>query len=168
MRLIRAEEAADHADIRVLNQLAFGGPTEAAIVDRLRSDGLIVVSLVALEGDLAVGHVLFTELPIQTAGGTIAAASLAPLAVHPEWQRRGIGSELVRAGLDSCRKSGVAAVLVLGHPGYYRRFGFTSEAVQFIASPWSHLGEPWMALELIPGALRDLSGTAMYPEAFLS
>ncbi|MBI3473326.1 MAG: N-acetyltransferase, partial [Candidatus Solibacter usitatus] len=93
------------------------------MVDRLRDDGLAIVSLVAVENEEVVGHILFSELPIATAGGVINAASLAPTAVRPGRQGRGIGSALVRRGLELCRQRGIG-IVVVGHPHYYPRFGF--------------------------------------------
>jgi putative acetyltransferase len=88
------------------------------------------------------------------------------MAVRPEWQRRGIGSVLVRAGLDLCRARGTAVVIVLGHPGYYPRFGFSTELALRIQCPFPGAGDAWMALELTPGALSGVTGTVRYPAAF--
>jgi putative acetyltransferase len=161
---IREETPDDHAAIRKVNLLAFGGSEEADIVDRLRSGGLVVASLVAVLDGQVVGHILFSELPVDAQHSTIPAVSLAPMAVRPEWQRRGIGSELVRRGLEVCRERGKAAVLVLGHPEYYPRFGFSSELAKNLRSPFS--GEAWMAVELTPGVLSGIQGTVRYPDAF--
>src|SRR5438477_3578580 len=109
---IRHETAADHEAVRHVNRLAFGGEDEARIVDALRSGGHARVSLVAEVGGAVVGHVLFSDLPILTDGGTVAALSLAPVAVLPEFQRRGIGSALVREGLAACRDRGHRIVIV--------------------------------------------------------
>jgi len=107
---------------------------------------------------------LFSELPIETGQGLIDAVSLAPLAVNPICQRQGIGSALVRQGLEHCRERGKPIVVVLGHPGYYPRFGFSAELAKKLHGPFS--GEAWMALELRDGALDDVEGTVRYPEAF--
>ena len=161
--MIRSETQADRAAIAEVNRLAFAGEAEVEIIDRLRADGLVIASLVAIEKDEVVGHILFSELPIETNDTTIRAAALAPMAVRPEHQRQCIGSALVRAGLDACREAGVAAVVVLGHPNYYPRFGFSAEIAAHLRAPFS--GPAFMALELISGAL-DSSGTVRYPSAF--
>jgi putative acetyltransferase len=135
-------------------------------VDRLRSDGLVVVSLVAVQAGSVIGHILFSKLPVETADGAIAAVALAPMAVRPEWQRRGVGSALVREGLIQCRERGKAAAIVLGHPNYYPRFGFSATLAKGLTSPFSGAGEAWMALELQPGALAGVAGIVRYPEAF--
>ena len=85
-------------------------------MDRLRSAGIVVASLVAIENDEIVGHIMFSQLPVETAQGIIEAVSLAPMAVHPKCQRRGIGSALVRQGLERCRQRGKSIVVVVGHP----------------------------------------------------
>lgn len=166
MPLIREKTAGDHEAIRAVNRLAFGGEEEAALVDRLRADGLAVASLVAVEGGEVVGHILFSGLSLETNRGAIPAVSLAPMAVRPEWQRKGIGSALVRAGLAWCRARGKAVVIVLGHPGYYPRFGFSAELASRIECPFPGAGDAWMALELTPGALSGVTATVRYPAAF--
>lgn len=162
-----AAEAPEHLEgIRAVNRAAFGGEDEVKLVDRLRADGLVVASLVALRhGDVA-GHILFSELPIRRdgSGPELPAASLAPMAVHPRIQRVGVGSLLVRAGLEVCRAKGKVAVLVLGHASYYPRFGFSTELGKRVRSPYS--GDSWMALELQPGALQGVTGSVQYPVAF--
>ncbi len=162
--MIRPERPDDLEAIRSVNRLAFGGDGEARLVDRLRADGLAVASLVAEQGGELVGHILFSELPIRTASGSIPAVSLAPMAVRPGLQRQGIGSSLVRAGLEACRARGAKAALVLGHETYYPRFGFSAQLGRRVASPYS--GPSWMALELEPGALDGVSGAVQYPAAF--
>src|SRR5687768_7144715 len=121
---IRREEAQDIPKIHALNVAAFGSTVEANIVDVLRSDAPGVVSLVADDNGEVVGHIMFS--PVRVAGAPdLRAMALAPMAVIPQRQRMGIGSELVRAGLEECRRSGVAAVFVVGHSWYYPRFGFS-------------------------------------------
>jgi putative acetyltransferase len=164
MLVVREETAADHAAIGEVNRLAFGGNEEAEIVDRLRSAGLVVASLVAVENAEIVGHILFSELPIETDQGVLVAASLAPMSVHPRCQRQGIGSALVGQGLELCQDRGKSIVVVVGHPSYYPRFGFSAELAKNLHSPFS--GDAWMALELSPGALKGVRGTVRYPEAF--
>lgn len=161
---IRDETVDDRDAIREVNRLAFGGEREARLVDQLRTDGLVVASLVAVEAGAAVGHVLFTALPISTDYGVIPAAALAPLAVVPARQRQGIGSALVRHGLEVCRARGRMAVFVLGHPAYYPRFGFSADLAHGYRAPYA--GEAFMALELMPGALVSAAGDVRYPKAF--
>src|SRR5690606_7453426 len=101
---IRPESPADLEAIRQVNRLAFGEDDEANLVDALRDGGFVRFSLVAEQDGQIVGHILFSDLPIITTSGTVPALALAPMAVLPEFQRQGIGSELVRRGLDVCRE----------------------------------------------------------------
>jgi len=162
----RPETAADHGAISALNIAAFGGPDEAGIVDRLRADGLVIASLVAEENGEIVGHILFSELPIEAGQRLIRGAALAPMAVAPACQRRGIGSRLVRSGLETCHAQGIEVVVVLGHPEYYPRFGFSAELAQHLLAPFS--GPAFMALELKKGILDGVEGIARYPDALES
>jgi len=162
--LIREETPDDVESIRQVNRAAFGAEAEAHLVDRLRSEGLVITSLVAVEDGRIVGHILFSELPVETKDGLLRVAALAPMAVLPEFQLRGIGSALVGHGLAACRERGQVGVLVVGHPAYYPRFGFSAAAAKKLLSPFS--GDAWMALEFVPGALAGVAGTVRYPEAF--
>lgn len=96
--------------------------------------------------------------------GAISAAALAPMAVLPDHQRRGIGERLIRHGLDLLRKRGEQIVIVLGHPDYYPRFGFSSEKARFLESPFPP--DAFMAMELSPGGLDGIRGRVRYPTAF--
>lgn len=158
---LRRERSGDAGAVRRLNAAAFGQPEEGEIVDRLRAaleNGPdLWISLVAeIAGEGLVGHILFTEVTIRAPApgetGVRTAAGLAPMAVHPDHQRRGIGSRLVAAGLEACRAAGQGLVVVLGHPEYYPRFGFTPAAE--LGLTWEHdaPSEAFMALELMPGA----------------
>jgi putative acetyltransferase len=166
MLLVREETPEDYSAIREINRLAFGGDAESILVDRLRKDGCVVVSLVAADDGRVAGHILFSELSLNTNRGAIAAIALAPVAVLPARQRSGIGSTLVRAGLESCRRRGKTVVAVLGHPEYYPRFGFSAELAKRLHGPYSDAGDAWMALELTPGALDGVEGQVRYPAAF--
>ena len=164
MMRIREEAPGDRNEIAALLDLAFGGTEESSLVVRLRAEGASITALVAIENDRIVGHILFSELPIETDGIILRAGALAPLAVTQERQRQGIGAALVRAGLSACRERGVAVAIVLGDPDYYRRFGFSSEAARNLRAPFS--GPTFMALELVPGCLDGVTGTVRYAEAF--
>jgi putative acetyltransferase len=163
--VIRPETTADLEAIRHVNRLAFGQDAEARLVDALRVGGYAHLSLVAEHGGQVVGHILFSDLPILTQAGTVSALALAPMAVLPEFQKRGIGSALVRRGLELCREQGHRIVVVLGHAHFYPRFGFSSQLATALASPFGG-GAAWMALELVPGALNHVSGQVVYPAPF--
>ena len=161
---IRDETGADFDSIREVNRLAFGGGAEARLVDRLRAEGLVIASLVAEQQSRMTGHILFSALPIESSAETVRGAALAPMAVIPACQRQGVGSALVRAGLECCREREIAVVVVVGHPDYYPRFGFSPEKAACLKSPYS--GSAFMALELRPSGFDRMIGTAKYPAAF--
>jgi putative acetyltransferase len=162
---IRLETPADIGAIERVNRLAFGRHDEARLVDALRHGGFVRLSLLAEAGSQVVGHILFTDLPIISANGRHSALALAPLAVVPEFQRQGIGSALVRKGLEICRDQGHRIVVVVGHPNYYPRFGFSTQLATHLESAFSGR-ESFMAAELQAGALSAVSGRLQYPQPF--
>lgn len=165
--LIRPESVADFDAIRHVNLAAFVQPDEANLVDALRARGFAQVSLVAEVDSQIVGHILLSNLAIVSDAKRTDALSLAPMAVLPEFQRRGIGSRLIEAALDAARRDGHRIVLVLGHPEFYPRFGFSAELTKSLVSPFGG-GEAWMALELVPGALSGVAGEVQYAAPFLA
>jgi len=150
--------------VRLVNEAAFGGSEEAELVEKLHADGEVLLSLVAELDGRVVGHILFSRMWVDTASGPLAAAALAPMAVLPGYQRRGMGGGLVRSGLERLRSRGEAIVIVVGHPEYYPRFGFSREAAAGIESPFAP--EAFMVLELKSGALDGVRGRVRYPAAF--
>jgi putative acetyltransferase len=161
----RPKLPADLAAIRQVNRLAFGRDDDAGLVDALRAGGYTLASLVAQENNgPVVGHILFSELPIMTERGAVPALALAPMAVAPSHQRRGIGSLLVREGLSACAEAGHRIVVVLGHPEFYPRFGVSARLAEPLNSPFS--GPAFMAIELVPGALAGVRGDVRYPPPF--
>lgn len=163
--LIRRELTSDRDAIYVVNQAAFGGDTEARLVDELRAGGFVTVSLVAeIDGQVA-GYVLFSRAKISTATGSVDAIALGPMAVSPGFQRQRIGSKLLSVGLVACRAHGHRIAVVLGHPEFYRRFGFCPELAQRLESPFGK-GKAWMAFELIPRALEDIEGRVEFSSPF--
>jgi putative acetyltransferase len=161
---IRPEHPGDLEAIREVNRLAFGQEDEGRLVDALRAGGYARLSLVAEEGGRVIGHLLFSDLPIRTEQRTVGALALAPLAVIPPRQRQGVGTLLVREGLRACAAAGHRIVVVLGHPDYYPRFGFSAELAARLKAPFS--GPAFMALELVPGALAEVVGEVRYPPPF--
>jgi len=158
------EDTKERSAIRSINEAAFGRRHEADLVDGLRTEGVVLVSLVAEMDTRIVGHILFSRMWIDTSDGPFPAAALAPMAVLPEHQRRGIGGRLIRRGLDLLHTRGEGAVIVLGHAGYYPRFGFSSGKAGALESPFPP--EAFMALELRPGALDGIRGKVRYAAAF--
>ena len=162
---IRAERPADRESVFEVNRRAFETPVEAQLVDALREAADPIVSLVAVGEAGVIGHVLFT--PITLPGGVDRgrAMGLAPLAVHPDQQKRGVGSRLVRAGLEACRNIGRDVVFVLGHESYYPRFGFRpagEHGFLFQGAENRH----FMVTGLRRGALKGMSGNVRYHPEF--
>lgn len=165
--IIHAEDPRDQAAIHALNTAAFDSPAEADLVDVLRRKAPSSISIVAEMNGSIVGHILFT--PVQLTGQPhLKIAGLAPMAVAPQHQRKGIGSSLVREGLLKCKQLGYGAVVVLGHPDYYPRFGFSPSTRFGIGCEFEAPEEAFMAIELQAGFLRGASGNIKYHEAFRS
>lgn len=162
--IIREETPADRSDIDVLLRQAFGGEDEVKLVARLREDGAVAAALVAEADGEIVGHVVLSWLTTQVDRRPVRAVALAPMAVRPAQQRRGVGSRLVAAAIGKATQIGAQAIVVLGHRAYYARFGFSAEMAAKLAAPFS--GPAFMALELVPGALEGVSGSVVYPPAF--
>lgn len=160
---IRKEEPGDIAAIRQVNLVAFGQAQEAHLVDLLRANSGVILSLVAVVDDRVVGHILFSPVLLESGAEC---AGLGPMAVLPEFQRLGIGSRLVRAGVRKLRGSGCPFIVVLGHPQYYPRFGFVPASRQGIGCQWEVPDDAFMLLTLDPTRLGDAAGVARYREEF--
>ncbi len=150
MVTIRAEQSDDYAAVVEINRLAFGQDNEAQLVAELRK---------AEDFDPSLSLVAVSD-------GEVGALALAPMAVLPDYQRRGIGSALVRNGLAACRRAGQRIVVVLGHAEYYPRFGFTPASGYGVTAPFSVPDEAFMLLSLDSGGLDGISGVVRYPSAF--
>ena len=167
--MIRAEQPADHPQVFRVVERAFGRTDEAHLVEALRRSPAFVpeLSLVAVEGDEVVGHLLFTRIAVRSgAERGEDALALAPLAVLPERQRSGIGSALVRRGLADARGLGHKAVIVVGHPSYYPRFGFTPGEPLGLRPPFVVSPGAFMVLGLVPDALAGVRGVVEYAPEF--
>lgn len=162
---IRPEQPDDMTGVRYVNELAFEGPNEARIVDLLRERGKALISLVAISGEQVVGHILFSPVTIEPAYDHLRFIGLAPVAVLPGQQRRGIGSALVEAGLQRCLELGFHAVVVLGHPDYYPRFGFSRAGAFGLTNEYGQ-DEAFMVLELRSGCLCGVQGLVRYAPEF--
>jgi putative acetyltransferase len=162
MVFVRRESVEDITAIREINELAFGQPAEANLVDTLRSRGKALISLVAVEGDRTVGHILFSAVTIVPEGKKLNGIGLAPMSVLPGVQRQGVGSQLVKAGLEECRAAGFDYVVVLGHADYYPRFGFVPASRFGLKCEFDVPDEVFMAQELKAGALNGITGLVKY------
>jgi putative acetyltransferase len=166
MPLIREERPADFDAVREVLVAAFQGEAELRLVERLRASARVTVSMVAEEHGRVLGHVLFSPISIDTAKAQRPAFALAPLAVLPAFQRLGIGSALVSAGLARLRELRAERVLAVGDPGYYARFGFVPASRFGVKCPFRAPEEAFMALELVTGALSGCAGIARYGHEF--
>ena len=161
---IRLENPDDLAAIREVHAAAFGRADEGRLVDELRAGSHVLVSVVAVVEGNVVGHILFSRMWIETASRRVDAVALAPVAVRPEYQRKGIGGLLIVRGFVLLRGLGEHTVIVLGYPEYYSRFGFSSEKARLLESPFPP--EAYMAMELRVGALQGVAGRVVYPPPF--
>jgi putative acetyltransferase len=163
---IRAEKPEDVTHVRLINELAFGQPMEARLVDNLRQACPDALSLVAEESGI-VGHILFTPVVIENGAQRIIGMGLAPMAVLPDRQRQGVGARLVTRGLDILRERGCPFVVVVGHPEYYPRFGFERASLHGLSSQWDGVpDEAFMVLILDADAMAGVSGVARYRDEF--
>ena len=170
---IRPAEANERHVVLDIERRAFGnmkGPVIASLVDALLDDPTAapVLSLLAFDKDRAVGHILFTKVAIVNGGASPSAAILAPLAIVPEAQGRGIGGRLIQDGLRRLAEKGVALVFVLGHPEYYPRHGFQPAGVLGLAAPYlipEEHAAAWMVQEMRPGVLGTVKGALKCADA---
>lgn len=166
MLVIRPETPEDSAAIRNVNQEAFGSSVEADLVKKLRSGQKYTLSLVATDGEMIIGHILFSPVIIGSGSSGFEALGLGPMAVLPAYQRQGIGGQLVRTGLEECRGLGHEIIVVLGHPAYYPRFGFMPAKPRDIECEFEVPDEAWMLLELREGALAGRKGAVKFQPEF--
>ncbi len=162
---MRPEIAADRESIRQVHQAAFNGDAEADLVDALRDGGFVKISLVVENEGEVIAHILFSRVTIVTKVGTVDALSLAPMAVLPKHQRKGYGTRLLWEGVNACQKLRERIVLVLGHPEFYKEFGFSAEPAEPLESPFGG-GEAWMALEVAPESLNGIEGRVEFSPPF--
>ena len=165
MITIRAETADDIPVVRRINELAFGQPNEAALVDMLRAAAHPYISLVAAKDKQVVGHIFFSTVTFEAEDSAASSIlGLAPMAVLPEYQKQGIGSQLVREGLRECQRIGCDVVVVLGHPEYYPRFGFVPASQKGLRCEYAVPDEVFMVAELKPDALSGRGLVKYRPE----
>ncbi|MEG4091242.1 N-acetyltransferase [Microcoleus sp. Pol12B4] len=163
---IRTEKPEDLEAVRKVNVEAFGRENEANLVDRLRGIAS-TFSFVAVQSDRVVGHIFFSPVVVEgKCSSNLSILGLAPVAVLPGYQRQGIGTLLIREGLKECGRSGFQAVVVLGYPDFYPRFGFIPASRKSLKCEYDVPDEAFMVLELESGALQDCSGTVKYRSEF--
>jgi putative acetyltransferase len=162
----RREAPDDLPAIRDVIAAAFGRTNEAALVDALRTAGTLSLSGVAELDGRITGHIAYTPVQIHGEGESAPALALAPMAVHPNCQRHGVGTALIEWSLAECRRDGHELVIVLGHANFYSRFGFVPARPQGIRCPFEVPDEVFRVRELKPGALGGRRGTVRYPPEF--
>jgi putative acetyltransferase len=170
LMIIREEQAGDVQAVRAMNLAAFETSTEADLVDALRAEASPLVSLVAEDAGVIVGHILFSPVTLAAVGNSPATSSmlmgLAPMAVMPARQRQGIGARLIAAGLERCGELGAAAIVVLGHADYYPRFGFAPASRFGLRCEYDVPDDVFMVRELVGGGLKEAAGTIRYHPVF--
>ncbi len=162
---ILKERPEDVEAVRRINEMAFCREAEADVVDKLRESCPGLLSLVASQGEEVIGHLLFSPATIEE-DKILEGMGLAPLAVLPEFQGKGVGSALVRAGIGMLKEMGCPFIIVLGHPGYYPRFGFQKASDMGIRCQWEVPDEAFMILILDQKAMMGISGVARYRDEF--
>jgi predicted N-acetyltransferase YhbS len=167
---IRQENETDFPYVNEVNKIAFGQDTEANLVDALRKNEEVFIpelSLVATLDNEVVGHILFTRIKIIDDNHEVfESLALAPMAVKPAIQKRGIGGQLIKAGLAKAKVLGHKSVIVVGHEHYYPKFGFTPAGYWNIKAPFEVPANVFMGLELILDGLKGVKGTVKYPKEF--
>lgn len=166
MVMIRKEQSADITRIREINIQAFDQSEEADLVDRLRERCKDILELVAVCDNEVIGHILFSPATIEYQGRTIAGAALGLMAVMPRYQRRGIGTKLVKDGVLRLQEKSCPFLVVIGHPEYYPRFGFRPASQYGIQSDWDVPDEAFMMIVLADEEMQGVKGTVKYRPEF--
>ncbi len=166
MVTIREERPEDIDAIRAVNETAFGRPQESRLVDALRKNRGVLLSLVAISDDRVVGHILYSPVAVGSERERVNGAGLGPMAVLPEFQRHGIGGKLIEAGNKILRELDFPFIVVLGHPEYYPRFGFKPAAGYGLKCQWDVPDDVFMALCMERSKAKRVSGVAKYRQEF--
>lgn len=167
--IIRQELKEDYARIKEINDHAFKQEDEGRLVNRLRERDQFIpeLSLVAETEEMVVGHILFYPVKISSADKKHTTLSLGPMAVLPEYQKKGIGTKLISEGLKLAKDLRFRSVIVVGHPEYYLKFGFTKASGWGLKVPFEVPDEVFMALEIVEGELQNKQGVIKYPAEFM-
>ena len=166
--LVREEKEKDYKEIYEVNKLAFGQENESILVDKIRKGENFIpgLSLVAETGGKIAGHILFSKIKI-IGSSVFETLILAPLAVIPAFQKKGIGSKLVKKGVFKAKELGFDSIIVVGHKEYYPRFGFEKASKWNLKCPFEVPDEAFMAIELAEKALEGKTGTIEFPDEFM-
>jgi len=166
---VRQELKEDYSRIKAINNQAFGQEDESRLVEKLRKRDQFIpeLSLVAETNETVIGHILFYPVKINSSNQKHTTLSLGPMSVPPEYQKKGIGGMLINEGLKRAKDFRFRSVIVVGHPEYYPKFGFTKASKWSIKVPFEVPDEVFMALEIVEGELQDKSGIIEYPAEFM-
>jgi len=166
--VIRQEAKSDYKKISEVNDLAFGQPNEGLLVEKLRLNPNFInqLSLVAVNDDKVIGHILFFPIIIKENENKHDSLALAPMSVLPDFQKQGVGSKLILEGLRIAKILKHKSVIVLGHKDYYPKFGFLGASNWGIKAPFDVPDEVFMAMELTENGLWEVSGVVQYPKEF--
>lgn len=166
--IVRKEEEKDYPRVYEINKLAFEQENESKLIEKIRKGNNFIpeLSIVAEVDNQIVGHILFSK--IQIVGDSVyETLALGPMAVIPQFQKQGIGSLLIRKGIETAKELGFDSIIVLGHKEYYPKFGFQPASKWKIKCPFDAPDEVFMAIELVKGALEGKSGVVRYPDEFM-
>ena len=166
--IIRKETSDDSEAIKELNNQAFCQKQEGELIENLRkkSEFVTELSLVAIHENRIIGHILYFPITIKTEKKVHSTLSLEPMAVMPDYQKKGVGGALIKAGLEKAKELGFISVVVLGHPEYYPRFGFRKASKWKIKEPFGVPDEVMMAIELQEGSLDCGGGMIDFPKEY--
>jgi putative acetyltransferase len=166
---VRGEKEADRETVYEINKLVFGSETEPKLITALRKGKSYIkgLSLVAVKEEKILGHAIFTRAFIVNRGRRFKCLVLGPMAVRPEFQKQGIGKKLIEEGFERAKELGFSAIAVLGHETYYPKFGFIPASQKNIKTSFKVPDENFMIVELVPNALKGISGMVEYPKEFL-
>ena len=164
--LIKPESPAEQEAIWMIHRAAFGRSAEADLVNAIRNAGQMTLSLVARSKEMPVGHILYSPVSLETNPQHYRVWGLGPIAVLPEYQRQGVGRQLIKTSLEQCKGFGVDTVVLLGHTSYYPKFGFEPASRYGLKFKGEDFGDAFMVLELRKGALASLAGAVHYVPAF--
>ena len=162
---IRPEEPVDIDEIYELNTLVFGQDKEAQLVEHVRQGSGFIpqLSLVAISDEKIIGYILFSKIVIANGDNRHETLGISSVMVHPNWQRRGVGAKLITYGLQKATDLGFTSVLALGYEYYFPKFGFVPAVKWQIKPPFDVPADVFMALELVPNALFNVSGIVEFP-----
>lgn len=158
--ILRKEEKKDFDEIRNINNICFNGDYESRLIENLRQGSNFILSLVAKDNGKIVGHIMYSRIKI----GDINSVALAPMCVIPEYQKKGIGTDLIKESFKYLKEINEKNIVVLGHTDFYKRLGFEKSANYGVKCPFDVPEDIFMVFELEKGSLTE--GIVEYGEEF--